>query len=245
MLEIRNGKNEQTLSPCIIFISGNVGVGKTTVIKNLEKRLSKERVKKADLRLNHLVACLLTLILSVRLNNTDRLSPLASLSVFNPRLFIRIYKLWTFMLLMSLAVKYLIKIYIPYLFGRVVLVEGGPVATITEYLNVIKAFNLHSNGGIILRFSYKLLSVCSDTYVVLLQAPKKVLISRWKSRSSFERDKVYLSRSSGYVDFHSDVQPKIVENLQNEKKILNTSTKNPESIATHILHWILRSQNGV
>lgn len=234
------------IKPCVIVFSGTVASGKSTQVILLCKKLRNLglNVKTSYVRFNHIFAYLLTLLLAKIVDKNSKFEPLSTIHKYNPSLFNKLYKLWLAFFIISITIKYVIAIYLPYKLRRIVLVEDGILTTICDYLHILKAFNISSNAAFVTNYLLKMSKLCPDTYVVLLDASKKTLLNRWKIRGSFDIDKYYLCDPLDYVGYLKKMLPKLARNMGVRNLFVNTDAQTPDKVANIILRWMLTCQRS-
>lgn len=122
---------------CIITFMGPVGVGKSTQIKLLEDHFKSEniRVVKTFIKSSHgfayiLGRSLLALGVHQKVLYRDGLSRL-----YPRRDVVRgLFPLWSFLDVLSIAVKFFFTVYVPFCLGFTILIEEGLLMTLHTYL---------------------------------------------------------------------------------------------------------------
>lgn len=237
------------LKPCIIMLAGTVGTGKSTQVNLLREMLRNMglNVKSTYIRLNHLLAYLLTLLMAKIVARTPIIESLSALHKYNPKLFNRLYKLWSLLFTISITVKYIASVQLPHILGHVVLIEDGPITTIVDYLHILRAFNI-SRGKFELSIINYLLKISrrayDDTYIIILGAPEITLAKRWRLRGTFNRDRAYLTDPLNYIGYLRTMIPKVAKVAGIKTLLVNTDNKTPDDIATTILRWVFGCQKS-
>jgi len=171
-------------------------VGKSTHIGLLASRFGKNRlkVKTTSLKANHFFASALTLILAqILVRKRKDVSRIRALLEDKPRVFRRLFKLWLSLDVISVALQFLLTIYLPLTVGYTVLVEEYIPATIADYIYIGKAIGLPLRAlSFALNFMSKLMHLGGPTQVVFLDADADTLKFRWNCRGSLEEKSDYL-----------------------------------------------------
>lgn len=217
--------------PHVIAFLGTVGSGKSTQMKLLASELKrrKVKVKVSYLKTGHIFARFLEVILARMFAGKRKdVYPIRALFEERPYFFSRIFGLWLALDLISIALKFLLSIYLPLKLGYVVLVEEYIPATISDYiyLSRIARFALKAQSFAI-TFPLKLMYIGGYTQIVFLDAENSELKRRWKRRGSFdERD--------DYLDMQRTVLLSISRRLSSNRLLyMNTSKQTVEE--THQL----------
>jgi thymidylate kinase len=177
----------------VIAFLGTVGSGKSTHMKLLYSKLKQRglKTKISCLKTGHLFAFILEVSLARMVADKRKdVFPIRALVEEKPCLFRKIFKLWLSLDLISITVKFLAGVYFPLRLGYTVLVEEYIPATISDYIYLSKIidFPLKVNSFAI-NYLLRLMSLCSPTQMIFLDAKNDELKTRWKLRRSFsERD---------------------------------------------------------
>ncbi len=165
--------------PSLIVFVGVVGAGKTTQMEILSSKLkSRQNVKITYLKTVHLFSYVFTKLLStIILRRTDYDYPLKALRQEANFLFRRMFKLWLIIDVFSLALKFLISVYLPIKLGYTVLVEDYFPASIGEYKLANRRLgfpeeNIEWTVRLIIKLSRLLLN---DSRVIFLDAYRREL----------------------------------------------------------------------
>jgi energy-coupling factor transporter ATP-binding protein EcfA2 len=185
------------MSPSIISFMGPVGVGKSTQIKLLQKRLKSKKVKtvKTFIKSNHIFAHItirfLTLVGAYK-------NPLhqdgLSVIYINKRIVERLYPILILLDAVSITIKFFFTVYIPFHMGFNVLIEEGLMMSLFTYtLANPKIRGLKSKTP---PFLLRLISwILKQKHVnIILDAENKELILRRKNRNYRQKE------SPEYVD---------------------------------------------
>jgi len=179
----------------LIVFGGPVGAGKSTQIRYLRSAIKKVGVKNKTvfLKSGHMLAYLLGLILAKVVNKKSDVAPIRALFENAPELFKRVFKLWLFFDLISVTVKFLLNIYIPFKLKYIIIVEEYIPATIADYLYLSSIANCPlSATSFPVRYLLKLMNMCGPVCVVYLDAENAELYRRWKERKSPKEREDYL-----------------------------------------------------
>jgi broad-specificity NMP kinase len=247
-----NFKYKKDQRPCnskhkakIIALMGPVGVGKTTAKKYIVSKLRKKGVKVTEsyMRLNHLFAYFY-LLLATKVLRYGGFEPISTLGKHNPRLFIRLFPLWKRLMTLSLIVKYLMHIYIPYrVLRRNILIEDYLLVTVCDLIWVVTWFKIPLESvlnelSIILKLLGKL-----PVKIIYLEASHEDLVKRWIIRRSFEKDRIYMSNNFSYIRFHELCIKTLLESLHfnDNVTVVDTSNTRMSEVVEFIIHECLRS----
>uniref|UniRef100_A0A7J3SMG3 Deoxynucleoside kinase domain-containing protein n=1 Tax=Fervidicoccus fontis TaxID=683846 RepID=A0A7J3SMG3_9CREN len=216
------------IGPRIIALMGPVGVGKTTTRKYLVLSLRKRGIKamESNIRLNHAFAYLflLTVTKILRCKGSE---PISTLGRYNPRIFVRLFPLWKYLMTLSLVIMYLIRVYFPYrILKRTIVTEDYLPVTVCDLIWVATWFGIPLKGllkelSVILRLFMKL-----PIKIVYLKASHETLVKRWLIRESFERDKSYISDNFAYIRFHEACANALLKSLSLNNDIIMLNTDN-------------------
>jgi broad-specificity NMP kinase len=229
----------------IIALVGPIGVGKTTIRKYIILKLREKGVKVAEsyMRLNHLFAhfCLSLITKILRYRGFE---PISTLGKHNPRLFIRLFPLWKRLMILSLIVKYLMRIYIPCrVLRRNIVIEDYLLVTVCDLIWVVTWFKIPLESvlnelSIILKLLGKL-----PMKIIYLEASHEDLVKRWIIRRSFERDKIYMSDNFSYIRFHELCIKTLLESLHfnSNVTVVDTSNTRISEVVEFIIHRCMRS----
>ena len=166
--------------PRVVAFLGPVGVGKSTQMKLLARRLSSKgfKVKVTYLKVGHLWA-----------------HPLYGLAlrgwpVFRSRL---LFKLWVFLDLLAISLRFLISVWLPVKMGHIVLAEEYLPAVVADYLYIAK-INGHSLKDVKAAVSYVYrLSTLMPFVSLILDADVPALRDRWRLRGTPDERTEYVS----------------------------------------------------
>jgi deoxyadenosine/deoxycytidine kinase len=248
-MSLKNGEDQR---PCsqketkVVVLVGPVGVGKTTIRRCLAFNLKKEgvRVSESYIRLNHLFAHLF-LSAVTKVLHCKGYEPISALGGYNPRIFIRLFPLWKSLMVFSLVIKYLARIYFPCkVLKKTTIVEDYLPVTLCDLMWVARWFSiplksLSKELSILIRLLVKL-----PMRVVCLEASYENLIKRWLIRGSLERDKVYINGRFAYIRFHRMCAITLLKliNLDNDIIVLNTDNTNINELVKQILNDLIVGQ---
>ena len=122
---------------CIITFLGPVGVGKSTQIKLLEDYLKSKniRVGKTLIKSSHAFAYILGRSL-LALGVCEKVSYPDGLTRIHPRRDVvrGLFPLWSFLDMLSIAIKFFFTVYVPFSLGFTVFIEEGLLMTFHTYL---------------------------------------------------------------------------------------------------------------
>ena len=216
----------------LIIFNGTVGSGKTTQIILLASRLKhkKVKVKTTVLKTNHIFSYVLTVILAKLIgDNRKNVYPLRKLIEERSEILKKLLKLWLFLDLVSITIRFLITVYAPLKRGHVVLIEEYIPAIIADYIYIIKAI-----GGDLkkLHFTYlflrKLIDVAKPISIIYLDAPNNILKKRWRNKGIIEE-------KPDYIVMQRTLLLKISKSLAQSFLYLNTGSRNITE--THKTIW--------
>jgi len=189
--------------PHLIVFVGTVGSGKSTHMRLLYSRLKRRglKAKMAFLKTGHLFAFILEFFLAKMVAGKRRdVSPIRTLVEEKPRLFKKIFRLWLYLDLVSITIRFLVSIYIPLKLGYIVLVEENIPATISDYIYLSKIIKLPLKiNSFEIIYLLKLMSLCGPTYIVFLDAENDKLALRWKLRGSCDEREDYIRMQRGIL----------------------------------------------
>lgn len=182
--------------PHVIAFLGTVGSGKSTQMMLLASELKRRKIKVrvSSLKTGHIFAYFLEVILARMLARRRKDAyPIRVLIEEKPYIFGRFFKLWLALDMFSIAIKFLLSIYLPLKLGYIILVEEYIPATISDYiyLSKIAGFTLGARSFAI-TFPLKLMYLGGFTQIVFLDAENSELKCRWKRRGSFDERNDYL-----------------------------------------------------
>jgi len=176
----------------VVTIIGPVGVGKSTQIRELEKyfRSRDQRVLVTFIKTNHVLSyivrrSLMTVGLQENVSYSDGIT-----RVFLRRDIVRkLFPLLSYLDTISIIVKFLITVYIPFYLGSTILIEEGLAMTLQTYLMSYPFF--YGTEPKVLPFLPRLLSwtVNKKHLTIVIDAVDEELDRRRKSRSC-RRDEV-------------------------------------------------------
>jgi len=210
------------LQPRVIAFIGTVGSGKSTHMRLLYSKLKQRglRAKTTFLKTGHLFAFILEVFLAKMVAGKRKdVFPIRALVEEKPHLFKRIFRLWLYLDLVSITIRFLVSIYIPLKLGYTVLVEEYIPATISDYIYLSKIikFPLKINSFEII-YLLKLMSLCGPTHIVFLDAENDKLTLRWKLRGSFDE-------REDYIRMQRSILLRLSKELSCSFLYINTGTK--------------------
>ena len=226
--------------PRVIVFVGTVGAGKSTQMRLLASKLSKEgrRTKVAFLKTNHLLAFLLvTLLAKVLAGKRKDVYPIRALLEERPAVFKRLFRLWLALDFLSIVLMFLTTIYIPLKMDYIVLVEEYIPATISDYIYISKAVGSPlKTSSFMINFLLRLMRLGYPTQVIFLDAKTEELKSRWKRRGS-------LDEKPDYLQMQRTILLSLSKSLSQDRMFyIDTSHKTIEEIHRLIVHHLI---NGV
>lgn len=128
---------------CIITFLGPVGVGKSTQISLLKNYLHSKNVKVVEtyIKSTHALAYILSRLL-IGLGECEKVSFSGETTQLYPRKEVmkRLFPLWCFLDMLSLATKFFFTVYIPFYLGFTPLVEEGLMMTLFTYRRALPVF---------------------------------------------------------------------------------------------------------
>lgn len=198
----QNSATSQNYFPHIIVFVGTVGSGKSTQMKLLASEVHKKglNVKTTFIETNHVFAYLVTLLLARILTRGKRdVYSIGALIDEKPLIFKNLFKLWLTIDLFSIALKFILRVFLPVKKGSIVLVEGYMPATISDYIYISKSIGLPLRTSFFaMNFMLRLLHVGGPTQVIFLDAHVNTLKSRWNRRGSLDEraDYLYMQRTT-------------------------------------------------
>ena len=229
----------------IIALVGPIGVGKTTIRRYIALKLREKGVKVTEsyIRLNHLFAYFYLLLITKILRYRG-FEPISTLDKHNPHLFIRLFPLWKRLMILSLIVKYLMNIYIPYrVLRRNIVVEDYLPVTVCDLIWVTMWFKIPLESILNeLSITLKLL-VKLPIEIIYLKASHENLVKRWIIRRSFERDKIYMSNNFSYIRFHESCIKTLLKSLHfnSNVTVVDTSNTRISEVVEFIIHRLMKS----
>jgi hypothetical protein len=210
------GAKASNASGCrLIVLMGPVGVGKTTLAYSLISisRSGGVSTKYSYIRLNHVFAYVLTWIIA-RLLGKIPVEPLSAIHSRNPLIFKKLFKLWLYTAILSLALKYIIAIDIPIKFYKRIFVEDYLVVTVCDLVAVLNAYKIPlSEATLMLKLLTRLLLKHKTCIVLLRVSTYNSLIRRWAMRGSIDRDIHYAVSEYSYIKFHDKCAESLLKTL--------------------------------
>jgi hypothetical protein len=160
--------------------------------ETLKKRGS--AVRTTFLKTGHIFAYLLVqFLVKLLVRNRNRAYPIRLLIDEKPQLFMRLFKLWLALDVLSISVRFFFSVLIPARRGRVVIVEEYFNASIADYIYLAHILHLPSNTvAEAVNFVTKVLQTNYPKCTVFLDAADDVLEQRWGERKSFQETPQYL-----------------------------------------------------
>ena len=223
------------LKPRVIVFAGTVGSGKSTQMRLLASMLKRRRVKVkiSFLKTGHILAYFLEIILAKMLTKRRDVSPIRALVEEKSYIFRKLFKLWLYLDVVSIAVKFLFSVFVPLKLGYVVLVEEYIPATIADYiyLSRIIGFALKPKSFTI-TFLLRLMYMGGFTHTIFTDAENDVLKSRQRRRGSFEEREDYLNMQRNSL-------LSISRKLSNRLLYLNTEKQAVEETHRLIRNWLM------
>jgi hypothetical protein len=182
--------------PRVVIFIGTVGSGKSTHMRLLYSKLRQKglKTKMSFLKTGNLFALIIEILLArIVASKRKDVFPIRALLEERPTLFRRIFRLWLSLDLISITLKFFINIYLPLRLGYIVLVEEYIPAAISDYIYLSRIINfpLETNSFAI-NYLLRLMSLCSPTQIIFLDAKNNELKMRWKLRGSFDEREDYL-----------------------------------------------------
>ncbi|MEM0216796.1 MAG: hypothetical protein QW612_04565 [Candidatus Bathyarchaeia archaeon] len=167
-------------NPYLIAFVGTVGSGKSTHMKLLAANFRSKglKVKVTLLKVGNLWAYPLYKMASI------------GWPIFKNRC---LFKLWIFLDILAVSLKFLILIWLPFKAGHIVLVEEYLPAIVADYLHIAR-INGHPPKGVIATIAYiHRLAILAPFTSVFLNANDTILKERWKLRDTPSEKPEYLS----------------------------------------------------
>lgn len=197
--------------PRLIVFTGTVGSGKSTQIELLAFELRKKgvKIKTAFIKTDHVFAHLLSLFLArvlIKSRKDPRRAHVRALIEEKPVIFKRLFKLWLTLDLFSIALRFLLEIFLPTRMGYTVLIEEYIPATICDYIYFSRAISLpFKTSSFVPTFMLRLIHVAGPTKWMFLDAEEGILNSRRKNRRSVVEKPDYLQTQRTTLLFLSKV----------------------------------------
>lgn len=168
---------------------GPVGVGKSTQLRLLKNYLgaNKKLTVTTLIKSTHIFAYLLNSALRLLGFCENVKYPDGTYLVLAERRIVhRLLPLYSFLDVISIAIKFFFRVYVPFLLGFTVLIEEGPVMTLHTYYECYPDF--FRNSPSVVRFSRYLISWLSSKphLYIALDATDKQLVER-RAKRSFRR----------------------------------------------------------
>jgi hypothetical protein len=178
------GVRAQKGSQLIVMI-GTVGAGKSTQSRLLALELEKwgVPVRLAWLKTGHLLAYLLGLGLTKTLRTGAKAPGIGSLLMERPTEFRRLFRLWTFLDLVSITAKFMSEVYFPLKLGYTVIVEEFTPGILSDYVFFADTLGIpirHLDH--FFAVMYGLSHQAGPASVFFLDAGAEALESRWSRR---------------------------------------------------------------
>lgn len=205
----------------IVAFVGSVGAGKTTHINMLYSYLKMQRIKviKTVLKINVLLTHIFLIVLcKIYGLDISKRYPIRALIDDRKDVLISVLDLWLFIDIVSIIIKFFIRIYIPHKLGYIVLVEDFLIATIVDYNYLARELNIsdkYFNKNIRLA-RYLLSLITDDMFVFFLDADLNILKDRWSKRGSpIEVDSYIYIQKNDLLRFASSFPNYIYINTSN------------------------------
>ena len=228
-------RDQLMLQSCVIAFAGTVGSGKSTQMRLLASTLKCRRVKVkiSSLKTGHILAYFLEIILAKMLTKRRDVFPIRALFEEKLHIFRKLFKLWLYLDVVSIAVKFLLSIFVPLKLGYVVLVEEYIPATIADYiyLSRIVDFVLKPKSFAI-TFPLRLMYMGGFTHTIFMDAENDILKSRQRQRGSFEE-------REDYLNMQRNLLLSISRKLSNRLLYLNTGKQAIEETHRLIRNWLM------
>ncbi|MDW8049447.1 MAG: hypothetical protein RMJ07_07245 [Nitrososphaerota archaeon] len=211
------------IKPRIIVFAGTVGSGKSTHMKLLYSELKRRRLKVKKigfLKTGNLLAFVLEVFLAKMLASRRKdVHYIRALVEEKTNIFKRMFRLWLFLDLLSITIKFLIHVYLPLKLGYIVLVEEYIPAAISDYIYLSRILKspLKINSFAI-RYMLKLINVCNPIHTFFFDAGNNDLFIRWRMRGS-------LCERGEYIQMQRNVLFLISRKLSHRFLYVNTSMK--------------------
>ena len=223
--------------PRVIAFVGPVGAGKSTHVKLLASRFSKNglKVKTTSLKTNHFFASILVFILTqILVRKRKDVYRIRALIDDKPSVFRRLFRLWLSLDVISVSLQFLLTIYLPLMVGYTVLVEEYIPATIADYIYISKVLGLpFGTRSFASKFMLKLMHLGGPTQVIFLHADAETLKFRWNCRGSSDEKSDYLSMQ------HSTLVS-LSKNLSSQEMLyVNTTFQTIEETQRLIVNYLM------
>lgn len=225
--------------PHIIAFVGPVGSGKSTQMKLLasDTKTSRLKTKITFLKTGHLFAYILEVILvRVLIGKRKNVHPIRVLIEDRPDLFKKVFKLWLFLDILSIYLKFLLTIYLPMKMDYTVLVEEYIPATIADYIYLSRAIGFSFRASsFALNFMLRLLYLGGSTKIIFLDANTNALKSRWIQRGS-------LDEKSDYLHMQRTLLLSLSKKVSSHELLyINTSDQTIEGVHKAIVNLLMRA----
>ena len=224
------------MSHSIVVFVGPIGAGKSTHIHLLAKymRNKKKRVIITCLKSYHLFVNIILYLFEKFLmpRRKSKFHPIRLLFESRSHVFRRLFRLLAYLDVLSIALKYLLRVYLPSKLGYCILVEDYVLSTLADYMFLLAQIRLdpHILKGLWLKILIRFLNATPVTMYVYLDADNRALVERWHMRGT-PYDRI------SYVEAQRRLIPRLYKILDDTRPFIciNTSDKEPKEVQEHII----------
>jgi len=187
------------------------------------------------LKTGHIFSYILEVILAkILVSKKKDVFPIRALIEEKTHIFKRVFRLWLGLDIVSIAVKFLLSIYIPLKLGYTILVEEYIPATVSDYIYLSKIIGFALKPtSLAITFPLRLMCLGGFTQVIFLNADNETLKSRWKHRGSFDE-------REDYLNMQRTILLQMSRKLSSNRLIyINTGKQTPEETYQLIKKYLL------
>lgn len=168
----------------LVILIGPEGAGKSTQAKLLLRWLQRNHKKSkfVEIKSHHLLAYVFVKLMMWLGRSSSYPYPNCAYKWLDPDILRALQKLWFTLELISILLLTLIRVYIPFWFGYVVICEGGLPYTYAYLSNAIDFFKLELDCRsimLLLRF------IPNNSRIIILDANYDVLLERYTKRGTY------------------------------------------------------------
>lgn len=218
----------------VVTFAGTVGAGKSTQMRLLALMLKHKRlrVKITFIKTGHMLAYLLILLLKRVLRGKNDVSPIRALIEYRPVVFMKLFRLWLILDMLSISARFMLAVYFPSKMGHVILVEEYIPASIADYVYLAKTVNFPVRSTFfIVNYMLRLHNLCRPVLTIFLDACDSCLADRWRQRGSL-REKL------DYLVMQRTLLLNISKNLSDHFIYINTSNKTIKEVHELIANYL-------